>query len=104
MRVCVCAAVRVGVHVRRYSPHANTHTHMHTRTYNILLYTYIIYREYDYEDIYFKNHSDKANKSAVPRLTHHSGSAAPALRSMLSMKEGRSREPVRSGYMYSGHE
>lgn len=48
-------------------------------------------------------YEDKESSSAVPRFTQNSGSMDPDFSSTGIMKEGRSRVPVRTGYMYSGH-
>jgi hypothetical protein len=39
----------------------------------------------------------------VPRFTQNSGSMDPDLSSTGIMNDGRSRVPVRTGYMYRGH-
>jgi len=44
-----------------------------------------------------------ASRSAVPRKIQCSGSTFPLRSSTITMNEGRSRDPVRSGYRYIGH-
>ena len=47
-------------------------------------------------------HVASERRSAVPRLIQKSESPSPPLRSTKIMKDGRSRDPVLTGYMYSG--